>query len=104
MLRMEEKKNPKAMSEEELEKVSGGYGRGGGYYMTVGNCSYGYLPLLQRPEWDQYNELGQLYPGCPVFTYGETANGIGLNGAPCTYRRVCFNGNWGWADDSCLLR
>ena len=95
---MEEKKNPNAMSEEELEEVSGGVGGGSGYYLTVGNCNGSYLALRPQPVWDQYHELAHLYPGYQVFTYGTTTNGTGLNGVPCTYRLVCFNGTWGWAD------
>ncbi len=100
---MEEKKDPKAMSEEELEEVSGGVGGGAGYEMTVGSCRYGYLPLLTFPYWVPDDEIGRLYPGRQVFTNGATAMGPGQNGAPCTYRYVCYNGKWGWAEDSCLL-
>ncbi len=99
---MEEKKNPNAMSEEELEEVSGGVGRGAGYEMTVGNCNGGYLALRPVPVWDQYHEVAHLYPGYQVFTYGATTNGTGLNGVPCTYRYVCYNGNWGWANANFL--
>ncbi len=99
---MEEKKNPKAMSEDELEEVSGGNGRGGGYFLTVGNCNGSYLPLLRAPVWARANEVWELYPSYQVFTYGETANGFGRDGVPCRYRYVCYNGNWGWADESFL--
>jgi hypothetical protein len=37
-----------------------------------------------------------------VFTYGETTNGTGLNGVPCTYRYVNWNGTWGYANASFL--
>ena len=83
----------------ELEDVSGGSG-GNGYYMTVGNCNGGYLALRPQPVWDQYHELGQLYPGYQVFTYGGTTRGTGLNGVPCTYTYVCFNGTWGWVNSA----
>ena len=78
----------KVINNEELENVNGGYGGGGGFYMTVGNCNGSYLALRPQPYWDQYHELYQLYPGYQVFTYGETTNGTGLNGTPCTYRFV----------------
>jgi hypothetical protein len=53
--------------------------------------------------WDQYNEIARLYPGYQVFTYGAMQNGTGLNGTPCTYRYVNFNGIWGWANASFLF-
>ncbi len=91
------------LSNDELEMVSGGAGdRGSGFYMTVGNCNGSYLALRPQPVWDQYHEIGQLYPGYEVYTCGETANGTGLNGAPCIYRYVCYNGIWGWADSAFL--
>ncbi len=99
---MEEKKNQNAMSEEELEEVSGGVGGGAGYEMTVGNCNGGYLALRPEPVWDRFHEVAHLYPGYQVFTYGATTNGTGLNGVPCTYRYVCYNGNWGWANANFL--
>ncbi len=91
-----------ALSEDELEKASGGAGRGTGYYLTVGNCNGSYLALRPDRCWDQYHELAQLWPGYQVFTYGETSNGTGLNGTPCVYRYVCFNGTWGWANSAFL--
>ena len=92
----------KVINNEELENVNGGYGSGAGFYMTVGNCNGGYLALRPQPYWDQYHELAQLYPGYQVFTYGATTNGTGLNGVPCTYRYVSYNGVWGWANASFL--
>ncbi len=89
------------LSDAELDEASAGYG-GGGYYMTVGNCNGGYLALRPQPVWDQYHELAQLWPGYQVFTYGETTGGTGLNGVPCTYKYVNFNGIWGWAKSSFL--
>ena len=91
-----------ALTDEELDRASGGYGIGGGFYMTVGNCNGGYLPLQPEPIWDQYHELTRMYPGYQVFTYGSTTKGTGLNGSPCTYRYVSFNGIWGWADSAYL--
>ncbi len=84
-----------------MDEVNGGIG-GSGFYMTVGNCNGGYLALRPQPVWDQYQELAQLYPGYQVFTYGATSNGTGLNGVPCTYRYVNFNGIWGWANAAFL--
>ena len=91
-----------SMSDGELDKVSGGNGRGSGFFMTVGNCNGGYLALRPEPVWDQYHELAQLYPGYQVFTYGATTNDTGLNGVPCCYRYVCWNGIWGWANSAFL--
>ena len=91
-----------SMSDGELDKVSGGNGRGSGFFMTVGNCNGSYLALRPQPYWDQYHELAQLYPGYQVFTYGETRNGTGLNGTPCTYRFVSYDGIWGYANASFL--
>ena len=86
------------LPEETLEQVSAGYGSGSGFYMTVGSCDGGYLALRPEPVWDQYYELGRLYPGYQVFTYGATANGTGLHGVPCSYTFVCWEGVWGWAN------
>ena len=91
-----------SMSDGELDKVSGGYGSGSGYIMTVGNCYGAYLALQPQPVWDRANELAQLYPGDQVFTYGATTNGTGQNGTPCTYWWVEYNGKCGWADASFL--
>ena len=100
---MEENNIRKApLPEETLDQVNAGYGPGSGFYMTVGNCNGGYLALRPQPVWDQYHELAQLYPGYQVFTYGSTANGTGLNGVPCTYRYVSYNGVWGFANASFL--
>lgn len=84
---------------QELEDVNGGIG-GAGYYMTVGNCNGGYLALRPQPVWDQYHEIAQLWPGYQVYTYGATTSGTGLNGVPCRYTYVCFNGNWGWVNSA----
>ena len=84
-----------------MDEVNGGIG-GSGFYMTVGNCNGGYLALRPQPVWNQYQELAQLYPGYQVFTYGATTNGTGLNGVPCTYRYVSFNGTLGYANASFL--
>lgn len=89
----------KALSDDELDAVSGGFG-GGGYYMTVGDCNGGYLPLCPQPVWDQNHELARLWPGHAVFTHGQATRGTGRNGVPCTYNYVCFNGTWGWANSS----
>ena len=86
----------------ELYKVSAGSDSGPGWMMTVGNCNGGYLALRPQPVWDQYHELAQLYPGQAVFTCGGTTNGTGLNGMPCKYLYVSFNGTWGWADAAFL--
>ncbi len=91
----------KVLNSEELENANGGIGRGSGWYMTV-NVPKNYLALRPQPYWDQYHELAQLYPGYQVFTYGEITNGTGLNGAACTYRKVCYNGIWGWANAAYL--
>ena len=92
----------KVVLNEELNDINGGYGEGQGWYMTVGNCNGSYLALRPEARWDQYHELAQLYPGNQVFTYGATSNGTGLNGTPCTYRYVYFNGIWGWANAAFL--
>ena len=99
---MEEKKNLRKMSDEDLENINGGYGSGEGYCMHVGNCNGSYLGLRTQPCWDQNNELTWLWPGYEVFTYGQMTNGTGLNGKPCTYTYVNYNGIWGWADSSFL--
>ena len=84
-----------------LDDVSGGQG-GAGYNMTVGPCNGTYLALRPQPVWDQYHELAQLYPGYTVFTYGQTTRGTGLQGVPCTYTYVYWNGIWGWANSAFL--
>ena len=84
-----------------LEDVNGGQG-GGGYNLTVGDCNGNYLALRPQPVWDQYHELAHLYPGYQVFTYGQTTRGTGLQGVPCTYTYVCWNGTWGWANSAFL--
>ena len=89
------------LDDSELENVAGGAG-GAGYYMTVGSCSLGYLPLPPQPFWDQFHELAQMLPGAQVFTYGQTTGGTWANGASCTYAYVCYNGTWGWANSSYL--
>ena len=86
---------------QELEDVSGGQA-GGGYNMTVGDCGGGYLALRPEPVWDQYHELARMYPGYTVFTYGSTTRGTGLNGVPCTYTYVRWDGRWGWANSAFL--
>lgn len=99
---MDEKKiaGLNVLTEEELEGASGGFGSGKGFSLTVGNCNGSYLALRPQPCWDQYNELARLWPGYQVFTYGAMSNGTGLNGTPCVYTYVCFNGIWGWANSS----
>ena len=84
---------------QELDDVDGGRGASG-YYMTVGSCNGGYLALRPQPVWDQYHEIAQLWPGDQVYTYGATTSGTGLNGVPCRYTYVCFNGNWGWVNSA----
>ncbi len=93
----------KVLNNEELENANGGIlSRGSGWYMTVGNCNGSYLALRPQPYWDQYHELAHLWPGNQVFTYGEITNGTGLNGVACQYRKVCYNGIWGWANAAFL--
>ena len=92
----------KVINNEELDSVNGGYGSGSGFYMTVGNCNGGYLPLRARPFWEENHILAQLLPGYQVFTYGSTTNGTGLNNTPCTYTYVYYDGLWGWADSAFL--
>ena len=100
---MEENNIRKApLPEETLDQVNAGVGSGSGFYMTVGNCNGGYLALRPEPVWDQYHEILKLWPGYRVFTYGQTTNGTGLNGLPCTYRYVSYNGVWGFANASFL--
>ncbi len=97
----ERKSEAAGLTDEELDRASGGFG-GIGYYLTVGYCNGSYLPLRPEPVWDQYHELARLYPGYQVFTYGSTTKGTGLNGSPCTYCYVSWNGRWGWADSAYL--
>ncbi len=92
----------KPMNGEELDKVSGGNGSSSGFFKTVGNCNGAYLPLQPQPAWDRDRELAQLYPGYLVFTYGETTNGTGMNGAPCCYTYVRWIDKWGWANSTFL--
>ena len=86
---------------QELESVSGGQG-GAGYNLIVGDCNGNYLALRPQPVWDQYHELARLYPGYQVMTYGQTTRGTGLQGVPCTYTYVYWNGMWGWANSAFL--
>ncbi len=89
------------LNDEEVESVSGGYG-GVGYYLTVGDCEGGYLALRPQPVWDQYHEIARLYPSYEVFTYGTIIDGTGVNGTPCKYRYVQYNGIWGYANAAFL--
>ena len=99
---MEEDNIKKAtVPEEELDGVNAGLG-GMGYYMMVDNYNGGYLPLCTIPSWDPANEVERLWPNCKVFTYGAIATGAGRFSRRCTYIRVCFNGNWGWAERDCM--
>ncbi len=91
----------KVMNNEELKGVDGGKAEGNGWYMTVAVQS-GYLALRPSPVWDQYHELAQMPNGATVFTYGEITNGTGLNGTPCQYRWVMYNGQGGWANAAFL--
>ena len=90
----------KPMNGEELDKVSGG--SDSGFFMTVDDCNGSYLALRSQPCWDKSNEIAQLWPDYHVYTYGATTNGTGLNGTPCTYWWVEYNGKCGWADASFL--
>ena len=90
------------LTDEELDQVSGGYNGGGGFYMSVGNCNGSYLALRPQPYWDQYHELAHLYPGYEVFTDGTIIDGTGVNGTPCKYRYVRYQGTWGYANASFL--
>ena len=96
----DEKIRKESIDGQELEGVTGGYGSGSGFYLTVGNCNGSYLALRPEPYGDQYNELAKLWPGYQVFTYGATSNGTSLNGIPCVYTYVNYNGIWGWANSS----
>ncbi|MCR5627291.1 MAG: hypothetical protein K6F99_08225 [Lachnospiraceae bacterium] len=86
-------KENKKLNADDLEGVSGG----SGWYMTV-NIPNKYLTLRPQPYYDQYHELAQLYPGYQLFTYGEITNGTDAQGNKCVYRKVCYNGIWGWVD------
>ena len=89
-----------SMSDGELDKVSGG--SDSGFFMTVDDCNGSYLALRSQPCWDKSNEIAQLWPDYHVYTYGATTSGTGLNGTPCTYRYVRYDGIWGWANASFL--
>jgi hypothetical protein len=89
------------LTDEEVETVSGG-ARDGGFYMSVGNCNGSYLALRPQPVWDQYHEIARLYPSYEVFTYGTIIDGTGVNGTPCKYRYVQYNGIWGYANAAFL--
>ncbi len=91
----------KILNTDELSNANGGLNNENGWYMTV-SVQKNYLALRPLPCWDEKNELAQLYPGYQVFTYGEITNGTGLNGVPCTYRKVCYNNIWGWANSANL--
>lgn len=92
----------KKIADEELENVNGGVNSGSGFFLHVRDCNGSYLALRPEPHWDQYHEFARLWPGYAVFTYGETTNGTGLNGASCFYTYVNYNGIWGWAASSFL--
>ncbi len=87
----------KVLNNEELGSVDGGTSKANGWYMTAAVQS-GYLALRPQPTWDQYHELAQIPNGATVYTEGGITNGTGLNGTPCQYRWVCYNGQWGWAN------
>lgn len=89
------------LNDDELKMASGG-ANGSGHYLTVGNCGGSYLALRPEPVWDQYHEIGHLFPGYEVFTYGRTTRGTGLNGISCKYTYVSFKGVWGWAESAFL--
>jgi hypothetical protein len=91
----------KVMNGQELENSAGGNSRNG-WYLTVGDCNGTYLALRPQPVWDQYHEIMRLYPGYQVWTFGEVVRGTGLNGIPCNYTYVSYNGKWGWANSSFL--
>ncbi len=91
----------KVLNSENLESVNGGEGKGSGWYMTAAVQS-GYLALRPNPVWDQYHELAQIPNGATVYTEGGITNGTGLNGTPCKYRWICYNGRWGWANAAFL--
>ncbi len=92
----------KMMNEEELTSVNGGAASpNSGWYMTVCVPS-GYLGLMCKPEWNRYLEFAQMPKGATVYTNGRSTSGTGLNGTPCQYRWVCYNGQWGWANAAYL--
>ncbi len=85
------------LKQEELANIDGGLGGEGGRWMTV-TVQSSYLALRPQPVWNQYHELAQIPNGAQVFTDGQVTNGSTLNGAPCQYRWICYNGQWGWAN------
>ncbi len=87
----------KVLHSEELNRMDGGLSRGEGCWMTV-TVPSSYLALRPQPVWNQYHELDQIPNGAQVFTNGQMTNGTTLNGAPCQYRWICYNGQWGWAN------
>ena len=88
----------KRISTEALEEVNGGYNV---WDMQV--CiDMGYLALRPEPQWDLYHELAQIPNGATVYTNGEITNGTGLNRCPCQYRKIQYNGIWGWANAAYL--
>ncbi len=98
---MDEEK--KTMTEEELESVNGG-GAVPNYDMwSMTVCvQSNYLALRPQPYWDQYHELAQMPNGATVYTSGQITNGTGLNGTPCQYMWVQYNGIQGWANAAFL--
>ena len=92
----------KIMNAEEMENTAGGANYQNGFYMTVLDCNGTYVALRTTTVYDRYNELAQLFPGYSVYTNGTISQGTGINGQPCYYRYVCFNGIWGWVNASFL--
>ncbi len=90
----------KVLNNEELENVNGGKGYDA-WSMKV-SVQSGYLALRPQPCWDQYHELAQMPNGATVYTSGQITNGTGLNGTPCQYMWVQYNGIQGWANAAFL--
>ncbi len=90
----------KVLNSENLENVNGGKGYDA-WAMTVCVQSV-YLALRPQPWWDQYHELAQMPNGATVYTSGQITNGTGLNGTPCQYMWVQYNGIQGWANAAFL--
>ncbi len=92
----------KVLNNEELENVNGGTSRGYNVWSMTVCVQSGYLALRPQPVWDQYHELAQIPNGATVYTSGQITNGTGLNGTPCQYRWVQYNGIQGWANAAFL--
>ena len=107
-----EKNNMAAMTEQELEEVTGGknalssHGRPSKNYRKVKGLSSGYLALRSAPCYDSRNEIGKLYNGDKVILKSDTIyvkDDFNKNDStPYVYVHACDLNMDGWVNKSFL--